>query len=247
MFHGKEDASSVWYYCRPAMEELVDILQAGEISVALDAQRPDVKVVFKLDLVPQADGKGKASAHMHMGFSAAHGCWRCELPKKKFLETSERSMKQYGGDKMRTIESIKLNAHLTVTDCCEGCGMKVTATRAEMDALNAGITRPAKWKAIVVCTGDPLTDEPQPWISKTVKGELWLWTARHKSIYYGALGHQLMFPGKIIVLKLLVLALVVFGVLCCVQCIMYTCSLAKGYSPPSGPPALCTCARGLLL
>ena len=45
-----------------------------------------------------------------------------------------------------------------------------------------------------------MVDEPQPWKEKTVTDangnkERWVWSHRHKSIYYGGLGHRFMFPG----------------------------------------------------
>ena len=194
LFHGKEDAKSVWHFAGPVMEVLEEIFHAGEISVPLSDEPPHSEVTLKFKAVPQADAKGKSSAFMHMAFTASHGCFRCELPTKKFLETSTRAMQLYGGDVKRTIENIKLHAHLTVTDKCQGCGMAVVATREEMDTANRGIKNKRKWKAIVVCIGDPVVDEPQPWAKKTVNGQVWEWQRRHKSIYYGGLGYKLMFP-----------------------------------------------------
>ena len=40
-------------------------------------------------------------------------------------------------------------------------------------------------RAMVVCVGDPAVDPPQPWQTKTVKGEKWHWGKRHFSVKYG--------------------------------------------------------------
>ena len=79
------------------------------------------------------------------------------------------------------------------------------ATREEMERLNRTangrpIRNPRKWKAIVVCVGDPDLDEPQPWQERTAhneQGEIIIEVCNelHKSIYYGGHDHIMLFPS----------------------------------------------------
>ena len=201
IFHGGEDAKAVWQFAKSVMLDVCQIMSDGEIDVPISEEGTESVVTCKLKMALAGDEKLKFGANMHLGPGAYCGCWRCQLKTSKFLETSEPVLKAHGGATRRTVSSILLNGHMTVTDCCPGCGMAVVATRAEMERLNTGIKKKTLWKAIVVCTGDPAVDEPQPYIQKTFKDPVsgkrttWVWTYRHKSIQYGGKGWQIMFPG----------------------------------------------------
>ena len=68
LFHGKEDAKSVWHFAKPVMDQVQTMFDSGQVCVPIDDTTEDIKC--KIKPVLGGDEKMKSAAHMHMGFKS---------------------------------------------------------------------------------------------------------------------------------------------------------------------------------
>ena len=190
---GGDDAESMCTYAPASIAAVQAVVDDG--SVTIDGTQ------IPVDVKMGGDNKFQGDAKMLQSASGTFGCDKCECPTACFLETRPAELKKYAP---RTLRGIEEMAHMIPGITCSGCRIQIVSTQAEADAINTAggkmlgkkvsSTNP---KAMVVCTGDPLTDPPKPWKSKTVNGEKWEWGPRHKSVKYGGDGWHLVWRAEL--------------------------------------------------